>query len=157
MHQRFEHLRRTRVREDGQPHSLSAIARSFDASGQSLTRLAQGEGLPNLAAAAGIQRFYGVDGGFLLADDTEALATALTGIERELEAVEREQENPMLAVLRAHDVRSIVTRACRLSPQGWRSLADHLDDLLAREGRLGLPGTKGAPATGSRTAEGEAP
>lgn len=59
--QRFAHLRRTRLREDGQVHSLSAIAGSFDASGQSLTRLAQGEGLPNLAAAAGIQRFYGVE------------------------------------------------------------------------------------------------
>ncbi|MBT2482840.1 hypothetical protein [Streptomyces sp. ISL-94] len=140
VHQRFEHLRRTRLREDGQPHSLAAIAKSFDASGQSLTRLAQGEGLPNLAAASGIQRFYGVEGGFLLAEDTEALATALTGIEHELESAERAEENPMLAVMRAHDVRSIVTRAGRLSPRGWRSLADHLDDLLAREGRLGREG-----------------
>ncbi|MEU6755289.1 hypothetical protein [Streptomyces sp. NPDC046685] len=137
--QRFAHLRRTRPREDGQPHSLAAIAKSFDASGQSLTRLAQGEGLPNLAAAAGIQRFYGVEGGFLLADDTEALATALTGIARELESEEREQENPMLAVMRSHDVRSIVTRAGLLSPRGWKSLAAHLDDLLAREGQLGRP------------------
>ncbi|MGW7451266.1 hypothetical protein [Streptomyces sp. NPDC054787] len=137
--QRFAHLRRTRPREDGQPHSLAAIAKSFDASGQSLTRLAQGEGLPNLAAAAGIQRFYGVEGGFLLADDAEALATALTGIARELESAEREQENPMLAVMRSHDVRSIVTRAGRLSPRGWKSLAAHLDDLLAREGQLGRP------------------
>ncbi|MFC9295387.1 hypothetical protein ACFTWH_35045 [Streptomyces sp. NPDC057011] len=140
VHQRFEQLRRTRLREDGQPHSLAAIAGSFDASGQSLTRLARGEGLPNLAAAAGIQRFYGVEGGFLLADDTEALATALTGIERELESAERAEENPMLAVMRAHDVRSIVTRAGRLSPRGWKSLADHLDDLLAREGQLGREG-----------------
>ncbi|MFE6836959.1 hypothetical protein ACFVFI_19280 [Streptomyces sp. NPDC057705] len=139
VHRRFEHLRRTRVREDGQAHSLAAIAKSFDASGQSLTRVAQGEGLPNLAAAAGIQRFYGVEGGYLLADDTEALATALALIEAELESAEREQENPMLAVLRAHDVRSIVTRAGRLSPRGWKSLADHLDDLLAREGQLGRP------------------
>ncbi|WP_405942374.1 hypothetical protein [Streptomyces sp. NBC_00207] len=139
VHRRFEHLRRTRVREDGQAHSLAAIAKSFDASGQSLTRVAQGEGLPNLAAAAGIQRFYGVEGGYLLADDTEALATALALTEAELESAEREQENPMLAVLRAHDVRSIVTRAGRLSPRGWKSLADHLDDLLAREGQLGRP------------------
>ncbi|WP_327279453.1 hypothetical protein OG974_03380 [Streptomyces sp. NBC_00597] len=140
VHQRFEHLRRTRPRADGQPHSLAAIAHSFHASGQSLTRLARGEGLPNLAAAAGIQRFYGVDGGFLLADDTEALATALAGIGHELETAGRNAENPMLAVLRAHDVRSIVTRAGRLSPAGWKSLADHLDDLLAREGVLVRPG-----------------
>ncbi|MFJ9762791.1 hypothetical protein ACIRUY_03165 [Streptomyces erythrochromogenes] len=157
VHQRFEHLRRTRPRGDGQAHSLTAIARSFDASGQSLTRLAQGEGMPNLAAAAGIQRFYGVDGGFLLADDTEALATALALIEGELECVERARENPMLAVLRAHDVRSIVTRAGRLSPQGWKSLADHLDDLLAREGQLGVPGTKGGAPTDGAAAEGETP
>lgn len=157
VHQRFEHLRRTRLREDGHPHSLSAIARSFDASGQSLTRLAQGEGLPNLAAAAGIQRFYGVDGGFLLADDTEALTTALTAIEHELRSAERPEENPLLAVLRAHDVRSIVTRAGRLSPRGWKSLADHLDDLLAREGQLGRPAGDGVPAAGGTTAEGEAP
>ncbi|MER6444594.1 hypothetical protein [Streptomyces venezuelae] len=157
VHLRFEHLRRTRVREDGQPHSLTAIARSFDASGQSLTRLARGEGLPNLAAAAGIQRFYGVEGGYLLADDTEALAGALALIEAELESVVRERENPMLAVLRAHDVRSIVTRAGRLSPRGWKSLADHLDDLLAREGQLGVPGTRsGAPAEDA-AAEGETP
>ncbi|MER6201268.1 hypothetical protein ABT234_28355 [Streptomyces sp. NPDC001586] len=157
VHQRFEHLRRTRVREDGQAHSLTAIARSFRASGQSLTRLAQGEGLPNLAAAAGIQRFYGVEGGFLLADDTEALATALALIEGELESAARERENPMLAVMRAHDLRRIVTRAGRLSPQGWKSLADHLDDLLAREGQLGAPGTKGGTPTEGAAAEGETP
>ncbi|CAM5627796.1 hypothetical protein SAVIM338S_05957 [Streptomyces avidinii] len=160
--ERFEHLRRTRPREDGQPHSLTAIAGSFDASGQSLTRLAQGEGLPNLAAAAGIQRFYGVESGFLLADDTEALTAALRGIERELESAERPAENPMLAVMRAHDVRSIVTRAGKLSPGGWKSLADHLDDLLAREGQLGRPALPAAPGTGDRparatNAEGEAP
>ncbi|MEU7556494.1 hypothetical protein AB0B01_29935 [Streptomyces sp. NPDC044571] len=149
--QRFEHLRRTRPREDGQAHSLAAIAQSFDASGQSLTRLVRGEGLPNLAAAAGIQRFYGVEGGFLLADDAEAVGCALTCIERELEAAERDAENPMLAVLRAHDVRSIVTRAGRLSPAGWKSLADHLDDLLAREGQLGRPPAgRGEPARAVR-------
>ncbi|MEU9145765.1 hypothetical protein [Streptomyces sp. NPDC048349] len=162
--ERFEHLRRTRLREDGQAHSLAAIAKSFDASGQSLTRLVQGEGLPNLAAAAGIQRFFGVEGGFLLSDDTEALGTALTAVARELESAERQQDNPLLAVLRAHDVRSIVTRAGRLSPRGWKSLADHLDDLLAREGQLGRPAapagtgedpTAAGPATGDPTAEGD--
>ncbi|MCX4806767.1 hypothetical protein OG594_34965 [Streptomyces sp. NBC_01214] len=157
VHLRFEHLRRTRVREDGQPHSLAAIAKSFDASGQSLTRLARGEGLPNLAAAAGIQRFYGVEGGFLLADDTEALSSALALIEGELESAVRDRQNPMLAVLRAHDVRSIVTRAGRLSPQGWKSLADHLDDLLAREGQLRVPGTKGGAPIEGAAAEGETP
>ncbi|MEV6952498.1 hypothetical protein [Streptomyces sp. NPDC051183] len=150
---RFEHLRRTRRREDGQPHSLSAIAGSFDASGQSLTRLARGEGLPNLAAAAGIQRFYGVESGFLLADDTEALTAALACVERGLDSAERAAENPMLAVMRAHDVRNIVTRAGRLSPGGWKSLADHLDDLLAREGQLNPP----PAAPYDRTAEGGAP
>ncbi|MET9851661.1 hypothetical protein ABZY57_01690 [Streptomyces sp. NPDC006450] len=156
---RFEHLRRTRPRADGQAHSLSAIAGSFDASGQSLTRLTQGEGLPNLAAAAGIQRFYGVGSGFLLADDTEALAGALAGIERELRSSERDAENPMLAVLRAHDVRSIVTRAGRLSPSGWKSLADYLDDLLAREGQLGhsaAPHPPGSADDIDRSAEGGA-
>ncbi|MFF4319844.1 hypothetical protein [Streptomyces sp. NPDC001568] len=135
---RFEHLRRTRPRADGQPHSLTAIAGSFDASGQSLTRLTRGEGLPNLAAAAGIQRFYGVEGGFLMAGDAEALAGVLGCIEGELRsggADGTNGENPMLSVLRAHDVRSIVTRAGRLSPAGWKSLADYLDELLAREGR----------------------
>ncbi|MET9883100.1 hypothetical protein ABZZ20_08010 [Streptomyces sp. NPDC006430] len=163
VHQRFEHLRRTRLRADGQAHSLAAIAHSFDASGQSLTRLARGEGLPNLAAAAGIQRFYGVASGFLLADDTEALGTALDGIARELESADRSAENPMLAVLRAHDVRSIVTRAGRLSPAGWRSLADHLDDLLAREGQLTRSGAgrrlpdRAAVTDRDRAAEGGTP
>ncbi|MET9610597.1 hypothetical protein ABZZ17_36895 [Streptomyces sp. NPDC006512] len=154
---RFEHLRRTRPRADGQPHSLTAIAGSFDASGQSLTRLAQGEGLPNLAAAAGIQRFYGVEGGFLLDGDAQALAGVLGGIERELRAAGADGSdgaNPMLAVLRAHDVRSIVTRAGRLSPAGWKSLADYLDDLLAREGqpvprRADAPGTEAGPRPGT--------
>ncbi|MCX5193444.1 hypothetical protein OOK31_06000 [Streptomyces sp. NBC_00249] len=160
---RFEHLRRTRPRPDGQPHSLTAIAGSFDASGQSLTRLARGEGLPNLAAAAGIQRFYGVEGGFLMADDTEALAGVLQEIERELRTPEPEAANPMLAVLRAHDVRSIVTRAGQLSPAGWKSLADYLDELLAREGRLRPPAEPergpdpDPPTRTEHTSEGEAP
>ncbi|CAL9586648.1 hypothetical protein SUDANB120_05159 [Streptomyces sp. enrichment culture] len=143
VHQRFAHLRRTRLRPDGQPHSLDAIARSFDASGQSLTRLARGEGLPSLAAAAGIQRFYGVDSGFLLADDTEALGAALADIEHGLLVSGGDAANPMLGALRAHDVRGIVARAGRLSAAGRQSLRDHLDDLLAREGRLGIPGARG--------------
>ncbi|UQX03877.1 hypothetical protein [Streptomyces sp. RerS4] len=156
VHQRFEHLRRTRPRPDGQPHSLTAIAASFDASGQSLTRLARGEGLPNLAAAAGIQRFYGVESGFLLADDTEALAGALLDLERRLRTPEPEDDNPLLAVLRAHDVRNMVSRAGRLSPAGRQSLADYLDELLAREGRL-RPPSPTAPTAADRTCEGEAP
>ncbi|MEU8774354.1 hypothetical protein [Streptomyces sp. NPDC048606] len=157
VHQRFEHLRRTRPRPDGRPHSLTAIAASFDASGQSLTRLARGDGLPNLAAAAGIQRFYGVEGGFLLADDTEALSGVLHRIERELRTPEPADGNPMLAVLRAHDVRSIVTRAGRLSPAGWKSLADYLDELLAREGQLRPPSPSPAlPTATDRSCEGEA-
>ncbi len=45
------------------------------------------------------------------------------------------------AVLWAHDVRSIATRGGRLLPAGGQSPADHLDELPAREGRLGRPGT----------------
>ncbi|MGZ9934369.1 hypothetical protein ACXNSR_31310 [Streptomyces sp. NC-S4] len=157
VHLRFEHLRRTRVREYGQRHSPATVAGSFDASGQSPTRLARGEGVPNLAAAAGVQRFHGVEGGLLPPDGTEALAGALALGQGELESTVRDRRNPMPAVLRTHDVRSTVTRAGRLSPRGWKSPADHLDDLLAREGQLGIPGTKGgAPIEGIPT-EGEAP
>lgn len=137
VHLRFEHLRRTRVREYGQRHSPATVAGSFDASGQSPTRLARGEGLP--------------------ADGTEALAGALALGQGELESAVRDRGNPMPAVLRTHDVRSTVTRAGRLSPRCWKSPADHLDDLLAREGQLGIPGTKGGAPIEGTPAEGEAP
>lgn len=136
VHRRFPLLRATRRDKHGRQWPLAATAEDFGAPGASLGPLNTGTGLPRLGHAAGVQRFFGVHPGFLLADDAEALGTAFAGIERELGSAGQGGENPMLAVMRAHDVRGIVTRAGRLSPRGWKSLADHLEDLLAREGQL---------------------
>ncbi|MCJ1681382.1 hypothetical protein MTF65_29310 [Streptomyces sp. APSN-46.1] len=59
--------------------------------------------------------------------------------------------------MRGHDVRTVVTRAGRVSPRGWKSLADHLGDLLAREGRLPDAGPARAPAEIPADATADAP
>lgn len=82
---RFQALRRTRLRADERAYSLKQIAESFNASGPSLSAVAKGEGLPGVEHLLGIQRFFKVHDGFLLAEDTTALQHALQQVLKELE------------------------------------------------------------------------
>lgn len=77
VHQRFLRLRATRRDKHGREWPLAAIADDFGAPGASLGPLNAGTGLPRLGHAAGVQRFFGVYAGFLLADSKSAVERAL--------------------------------------------------------------------------------
>ncbi|MFI5638564.1 hypothetical protein ACIA8H_14215 [Streptomyces goshikiensis] len=67
-HPRFLLLRAPRRDEHGREWPLAATAEDFGAPGASLGPLDAGTGLPRLGHAAGVQRCFGVEGGFLLED-----------------------------------------------------------------------------------------
>ncbi|MFJ6940359.1 hypothetical protein [Streptomyces sp. NPDC101132] len=134
---RFRLLRATRPGPDGEPYSLREIAASFSATAQSLSKLNvdEDDSLPSLAVAAGIQRFFGVDGGFLLADAPTALRRALNHVAAGLRrTAARAAEDPLEKLKRDYELLHIAMRASNLSPRGRRDLAAHLKNLLASEG-----------------------
>ncbi|MEU0395839.1 transcriptional regulator [Streptomyces sp. NPDC006208] len=132
---RFQALRRTRLRADQRAYSLKQIAESFNASGPSLSAVAKGEGLPGVEHLLGIQRFFKVHDGFLLAEDTTALQHALQQVLKELEC----RTAPWAAVSDRHGIRRTACRAERLSSQNQMvvqaSLAAIVDTLLSHEGK----------------------
>ncbi|WP_328393825.1 transcriptional regulator [Streptomyces sp. NBC_00390] len=132
---RFQALRRTRLRADERAYSLKQIAESFNASGPSLSAVAKGEGLPGVEHLLGIQRFFKVHDGFLLAEDTTALQHALQQVLKELEC----RTAPWAAVSDRHGIRRTACRAEQLSSQNQMvvqaSLAAIVDTLLSHEGK----------------------
>ncbi|MFD4141037.1 transcriptional regulator [Streptomyces sp. NPDC058572] len=132
---RFQALRRTRLRADQRAYSLKQIAESFNASGPSLSAVAKGEGLPGVEHLLGIQRFFKVHDGFLLAEDTTALQHALQQVLKELEC----RTDPWAAVSDRHGIRRTACRAEQLSSQNQMvvqaSLAAIVDTLLSHEGK----------------------
>lgn len=134
--QRFGLLRATRLRPDGKMFSLRQIAESFGGTGASLTNLVNGESLPRVEGLDGIQRFFKVDDGFLLADNAVALNRALQPV---LQQLEDQQSDPWAAVKNRHSIRATLARAEKLSPEHQAaveaSLAAIVDGLLTREGK----------------------
>ncbi|MFF3691131.1 transcriptional regulator [Streptomyces sp. NPDC002187] len=132
---RFQALRRTRLRADQRAYSLKQIAESFNASGPSLSAVAKGEGLPGVEHLLGIQRFFKVHDGFLLAEDTTALQHALQQVLKELEC----RTDPWATVSDRHGIRRTACRAEQLSSQNQMvvqaSLAAIVDTLLSHEGK----------------------
>lgn len=132
---RFQVLRRTRLRPDQRAYSLKQIAESFNASGASLSAVAKGEGLPGVEHLLGIQRFFDVHDGFLLAEDATALRHALQQVLKQLER----KADPWAAVCDTHGIRRTACRAEQLSSKNQMvvqaSLAAIVDTLLSHEGK----------------------
>ncbi|MFD5558200.1 helix-turn-helix domain-containing protein [Streptomyces sp. NPDC127068] len=82
--QRFDLLRRTRLKPNGRRYTQQEIADGAKMSRQQAGALINGDRRPTMEHCAAIQRFFGVHAGFLSAEDADALAFALQLTEQEL-------------------------------------------------------------------------
>ncbi|MFI5939074.1 helix-turn-helix transcriptional regulator [Streptomyces uncialis] len=82
--QRFDLLRRTRLKPNGRRWTQQEIADGAGMSRQQAGALINGDRRPTMEHCAAIQRFFGVHAGFLTAEDADALVSALQLTEQEL-------------------------------------------------------------------------
>ncbi|MGX2993611.1 helix-turn-helix domain-containing protein [Streptomyces sp. JNUCC 64] len=82
--QRFDLLRRTRLKPNGRRYTQQEIADGAGMSRQQAGALINGDRRPTMEHCAAIQRFFGVHAGFLSAEDADALAFALQLTEQDL-------------------------------------------------------------------------
>ncbi|MFE2581400.1 hypothetical protein [Streptomyces sp. NPDC059378] len=128
---RIQHLRKTHLREDGAPHSLSAIGESFGSSGAAISAILNGQGRGPLAATqAGIEKFFfGRATGFLSLEAVPALDAALQSVIKPL----KEDAHPGVVEVPSsrNDVRSIALRQARdLPEERWHVLSATLKALM---------------------------
>lgn len=137
--QRFDLLRRTRLKPNGRKYTQQEIADGAGMSRQQAGALINGDRRPTMEHCDAIQRFFGVHAGFLTAEDPEALAHALQRSEQELlqQLADREREaaravdDPLERLLQDHGVRGIAWRAAQLPTDQHRDkVAEWLDMLL---------------------------
>ncbi|MDG4861520.1 helix-turn-helix transcriptional regulator [Streptomyces sp. T-3] len=147
--QRFDLLRRTRLKPNGRRYTQQEIADGAGMSRQQAGALIHGDRRPTMEHCAAIQRFFQVHAGFLTAEDSDALAGALQRTEQELllrlAAQEREpapalqgrtaakdpDDDPLQRLLQDHGVRGIAWRAAQLPTDEHRDkVAEWLDMLL---------------------------
>jgi hypothetical protein len=132
--QRFDLLRRTRLKPNGRRYTQQEIADGAGMSRQQAGALING---------AAIQRFFGVHAGFLTAEDSDALSFALQrteqGLLQRLAARERasappvsdEMDDALEKLLQHHGVRGIAWRAAQLPTDKHRDkVTEWLDMLL---------------------------
>ncbi|MEU2776203.1 helix-turn-helix transcriptional regulator [Streptomyces sp. NPDC007162] len=137
--QRLDLLRRTRLKPNGRKHTQQEIADGAGMSRQQAGALLNGDRRPTMEHCDALQRFFRVHAGFLTAEDSEALAGTLQGVEQELlhKLADRERaaaaaaEDPLERLLQDHGVRGIAWRAAQLPTDQHRDkVAEWLDMLL---------------------------
>ncbi|MET7441347.1 helix-turn-helix domain-containing protein [Streptomyces sp. NPDC004082] len=137
--QRFDLLRRTRLKPNGRKYTQQEIADGAGMSRQQAGALINGDRRPTMEHCDAIQRFFRVHAGFLTAEDPEALASALQRCEQELlqQLADRERaaalaaHDPLERLLQDHGVRGIAWRAAQLPTDQHRDkVAEWLDMLL---------------------------
>ncbi|GAA3377277.1 helix-turn-helix transcriptional regulator [Streptomyces sannanensis] len=131
--QRFDLLRRTRLKPNGRPYTQQEIADGAGMSRQQAGALINGDRRPTMEHCDAIQRFFTVHAGFLTAEEPEALVGALQRKEQEFLQIlaDREQEAPLERILQDHGVRGIAWRAAQLPTDEHRDkVAEWLDMLL---------------------------
>lgn len=137
--QRFDLLRRTRLKPNGRRYTQQEIADGAGMSRQQAGALINGDRRPTMEHCDAIQRFFRVHAGFLTAEDPEALAGALQRCEQELlqQLADRERaaalaaDDPLERLLQDHGVRGIAWRAAQLPTDQHRDkVAEWLDMLL---------------------------
>ncbi|MHC0432634.1 helix-turn-helix domain-containing protein [Streptomyces sp. O3] len=153
--QRFDLLRRTRLKPDGRRYTQREIADGAGMSRQQAGALINGDRRPTMEHCDAIQRFFQVHAGFLTAADADALDGALQRTEQDLlqklaerERAERERaahpphtpgdpaaaapaEDALQRLLADHGVRGIAWRAAQLPTDKHRdTVTEWLDMLL---------------------------
>ncbi len=144
--QRFDLLRRTRLKPNGRRYTQQEIADGAGMSRQQAGALINGDRRPTMEHCDAIQRFFRVHAGFLTAEDPEALAGALQRTEQELlqrlteldrakapalpDGTGRETDR-LERLLQDHGVRGIAWRAAQLPTDQHRDkVTEWLDMLL---------------------------
>ncbi|MFP3990587.1 helix-turn-helix transcriptional regulator [Streptomyces sp. E11-3] len=149
--QRFDLLRRTRLKPNGRRYTQQEIADGAGMSRQQAGALINGDRRPTMEHCDAIQRFFQVHAGFLTAADADALDGALQRTEQELlqklAGDEREREahtleasgdtgdapveDALQRLLLDHGVRGIAWRAAQLPTDKHRdTVTEWLDMLL---------------------------
>ncbi|MFF8841339.1 helix-turn-helix domain-containing protein [Streptomyces sp. NPDC015127] len=129
--QRFDLLRRTRLKPNGRRYTQQEIADGAGMSRQQAGALINGDRRPTMEHCDAIQRFFKVHAGFLTADDSDALAGALHGTEQSLLQDFVGESDPLERLLQDHGVRGIAWRAAQLPTDKHRDkVTEWLDMLL---------------------------
>jgi transcriptional regulator with XRE-family HTH domain len=158
--QRFDLLRRTRLKPNGRRYTQQEIADGAGMSRQQAGALINGDRRPTMEHCAAIQRFFKVHAGFLTAEDTDALAGALQRVEEQLRQRQSRRrpdgtappaaagadagggygsdgygsdgpDDPLERLLQDHGVRGIAWRAAQLPTDKHRdTVTEWLDMLL---------------------------
>ncbi|MEO3974629.1 helix-turn-helix transcriptional regulator [Streptomyces sp. CAU 1734] len=132
--QRFDLLRRTRLKANGRRWTQQEIADGAGMSRQQAGALINGDRRPTMEHCDAIQRFFKVHAGFLTAEDTDALNGALQRTEQRLLQDLQEyagESDPLERLLQDHGVRGIAWRAAQLPTDKHRDkVTEWLDMLL---------------------------
>ncbi|MEV4330932.1 helix-turn-helix transcriptional regulator [Streptomyces sp. NPDC049597] len=129
--QRFDLLRRTRLKPNGRRYTQQEIADGAGMSRQQAGALINGDRRPTMEHCDAIQRFFKVHAGFLTADDSDALAGALHRTEQSLLQDFVGEGDPLERLLQDHGVRGIAWRAAQLPTDKHRDkVTEWLDMLL---------------------------
>ncbi|MEU1278167.1 helix-turn-helix transcriptional regulator [Streptomyces sp. NPDC005805] len=128
--QRFDLLRRTRLKPNGRRYTQQEIADGAGMSRQQAGALINGDRRPTMEHCAAIQRFFQVHAGFLTADDADALDGALRRTEQGLLQDFAGESDPLERLLQDHGVRGIAWRAAQLPTDKHRDKVTEWLDLL---------------------------
>ncbi|WP_406398351.1 helix-turn-helix domain-containing protein [Streptomyces sp. NBC_00879] len=129
--QRFDLLRRTRLKPNGRRYTQQEIADGAGMSRQQAGALINGDRRPTMEHCDAIQRFFKVHAGFLTAEDSDALDGALQRTEQTLLHDYAGDSDPLERLLQDHGVRGIAWRAAQLPTDKHRDkVTEWLDMLL---------------------------
>ncbi|MFI2369345.1 helix-turn-helix transcriptional regulator [Streptomyces sp. NPDC018833] len=128
--QRFDLLRRTRLKPNGRRYTQQEIADGAGMSRQQAGALINGDRRPTMEHCDAIQRFFKVHAGFLTADDSDALVGALHATEQSLLQDIVGESDPLERLLQDHGVRGIAWRAAQLPTDKHRDKVTEWLDLL---------------------------
>ncbi|WNO71236.1 MULTISPECIES: helix-turn-helix transcriptional regulator [unclassified Streptomyces] len=128
--QRFDLLRRTRLKPNGRRYTQQEIADGAAMSRQQAGALINGDRRPTMEHCDAIQRFFKVHAGFLTAEDADALNGALQRTEQRLLQDYAGEGDPLERLLQDHGVRGIAWRAAQLPTDKHRDKVTEWLDLL---------------------------
>jgi transcriptional regulator with XRE-family HTH domain len=134
--QRFDLLRRTRLKPNGRRYTQQEIADGAGMSRQQAGALINGDRRPTMEHCDAIQRFFKVHAGFLTAEDADALNGALQRTEQRLLHDYTGEGDPLERLLQDHGVRGIAWRAAQLPTDKHRDKVTEWLDMLLESVKL---------------------